>query len=135
MAMFDFNFSPSNRQLRQFGAVCMVAVPLVTWLWTGDAVIVGWAAGVGVTLCGIGFASPQTLKPVFVGLTIATMPIGLVVGELAMLLLYFGVFLPMSIVLRIVGRDSLRRRSPVTGKSFWQERKIPTSVRNYYHQF
>ena len=53
MAMFDFNFSPSNRQLRQFGAVCMVAVPLVAWLWTGDAVIVGWAAAVGVTLCGI----------------------------------------------------------------------------------
>ncbi len=135
MAILDFNFNPSHRQLRQFGAICLVAVPLVAWLWTGNAVIVGWAAVVGFVLCGTGLFVPGFLKPLFLGLTIITLPIGLVVGEAAMLLIYFGVFLPMSIVLRIVGRDSLRRRSQAGEESHWQQRKQPTGVRNYYHQF
>jgi len=135
MAMFDFNFNPSNRQLRQFGAICLIAVPLVAWLWTNSVLIAAWAGAVGVALCCIGFFAPKLLRPVFVGLTIVTMPIGMVVGEVAMLVLYFGVFLPMSLVLRIVGRDSLRRRSQTNRESFWQERKTSTSIRNYYHQF
>ena len=135
MAMFDVNFNPTNRQLRQFGAICLVALPFVAWLWTDNVVIAGWAGAVGLVLCGIGLVAPRSLRPVFLGLTIVTLPIGLVAGEAAMLLIYFGLFLPMAIVLRMAGRDSLSRRSQAGKKTFWQERKQPTSVRNYYHQF
>ncbi len=135
MAILDVNFSPSSRQLRQFGLVCLAALPLIAWLWTRSLPAVGWAGGAGLLLCVAGFVAPQVLKPVFLGLTLITLPIGLVVGELTMLLLYFGLFLPMALVFRLTGRDSLMRRHRADAETFWNERQSPRNVRNYYHQF
>ena len=135
MALMNFISNPTNRQLRQFGVVGLVVLPSVTWLWTLDLVAVCWAGAAGLGACGIGFVAPTILKPVYLGLTIATMPIGLILGEVVMLLIYFGLFLPMSIVFRIIGRDALKRRTQNGEESFWQKKKRPTSVRNYYHQF
>lgn len=135
MAIIDINFSPSQRQLRQFGLVCLVALPLITWFWAGSSSAVGWAGIVGAVLCGLGFVAPNLLKPVFLGLTIVTLPIGLVVGEVAMLLLYFGLFFPMAVALRLAGRDALQRRNQTSRETFWQKRKQNTAVRSYYHQF
>lgn len=133
--MFDFNFNPSHRQLRQFGGICILAVPAVAWFWTSSLVIAAFAAAAGLGLCVLGLIAPRLLRPMFLGLIIITMPIGLVVGEVAMLLLYFGVFLPMALMLRIAGRDALRRRSSTNSETYWQKRKSSTSIRNYYHQF
>lgn len=135
MAIVEINFSPSERQLRQFGAVCLVALPLLTWLWTRDSVSTGWAAGAGLLTAATGFAAPNFLRPVFVGLSLITLPVGLVLGEIAMLLLYFGVFLPMSVLMRIVGRDSLQRRPQPNRTTWWERRKPRTGVRSYYQQF
>lgn len=135
MAIVDINFNPSHRQLRQFGVVCLIALPLLTWLWTADTTWTGRAAAAGGVLCGTGLIAPAFLRPVFLGLTIITLPIGLVAGEIAMLLLYFGVFLPMSVILRLAGRDSLQRQHQPDRKTYWQSRKQSTSVRSYYHQF
>ena len=135
MALVDLNFNPSNRQLRQFGAICVVALPALTWIWTRNPIYASWAAGLGIALCLLSLVSPRLAKPIFIGLTIVTIPIGLVVGELTMLLIYFGVFLPMAIVFRIIGRDSLQRRSGVAKTSYWQKRTPVSSIRRYYQQF
>ncbi len=135
MALFDVNFNPTNRQLRQFGTICLLALPLIAWLWTRSAVITGWAGAAGLALCGTGRVAPTVLRPVFLGLTIVSLPIGLIAGEVAMILIYFGLFVPMSIVFRISGRDSLGRRSQPSEKTFWRERRKPRGAHSYYHQF
>jgi len=135
MALLDFNFAPTNRQLRQFGCVAAVALPVAAWLWTRNVTATGWAGGIGAALCVLGLAVPKLLKPVFVGLTILTIPIGLVVGELSMLLIYFGLFLPMAIVFRIIGRDSLQRHSPADHQTYWQSRRKPSGSASYFRQF
>ena len=134
MSLVELNLKPSDRQLRQFGAICIVALPAVTWFWSGNPTAVSWAAAVGVLICVLSLVLPRAVKPVFLALVIATLPIGFVVGELAMLIIYFGMFLPMSIVFRIIGRDSLQRRSKVATESYWQKRSPVRSIRNYYRQ-
>lgn len=135
MAIVDFNLDPTERQLKQFGGVCVLALPLIAWLWTRNFTTVGWAAGVGVLLCGLGLAAPRLLKPIFIALIIITIPIGFVVGELAMLLIWFGVFLPLAVVFRMMGRDSLNRRCDDKSETFWQKRSAPAEVRRYYRQW
>ena len=135
MALFHNNFNPSDRQLFQFGCICLIASPLIAWFWTRSAEVVSWAGIGGAVLFGIGCVSPVFLRPVFAGMMIITLPIGLVAGEVAMLLIYFGLFVPMAIALRIMGRDSLNRRFRRTELTFWRERKQPRSARAYYHQF
>ena len=134
MALLEFNTNPSDRHLRQFGAICVFALPLVTWLWTRNPTTTGWAGLAGLLLCSVGMILPKILKPVFVGLTIVTLPIGLVVGEFAMLLIYFGLFLPMAIVFRMMKRDSLQRTARAEESTFWQKRIPPSGIRKYYQQ-
>jgi hypothetical protein len=134
VALFEINTSPSDRQLRQFGLICVVAAPLVVWLWTRSLPVVAWGCAIG-TVCGVmALLAPRLLKPVFVGLSVLTIPIGLIVGELMMLMIYFGMFLPMAIVFRILGRDALQRKLPENASSFWQKRAQPSGVRRYYRQ-
>jgi hypothetical protein len=134
MALIEFNRNPTDRQLRQFGSICIFALPLLTWLWTRNTSWAGYAGIFGTILCGTGLLLPKLLKPVFLGLTIVTMPIGLVVGELAMLTIYLGLFLPMAIVFRLIGRDSLDRRSDKNPETFWKARQQPGSTRSYFRQ-
>ena len=137
MALANLNLNPTDRHLKQFGGICVFAVPMVAWIWTRDTSITGWCAVASVAIGVAAFAKPILVKPLFVGLTIATFPIGLVVGELAMLLIYFGAFLPMSLIFRLIGRDSLQRRHGAKSveQSLWQVRKQTSGVKIYYQQF
>lgn len=135
MALLEINLQPSNRQLRQFGLLSLVLIPLIAWLWTANLTVLAWATGAGLILCGLGLWRPTFLKPVFLSLIILTLPIGLVVGELAMLLIYFGLFLPMAIVFRIMGRDTLQRKPTPEKNTFWQPRPRPAGSRSYFRQF
>ena len=137
MALANLNLNPTDRHLRQFGGICVFAVPMVAWIWTRDTSIAAWCAAGSVAIGVAAFVKPVLVKPLFVGLTIATFPIGLVVGELAMLLIYFGAFLPMSLIFRLIGRDSLQRRQGTKSveQSLWQARKQTSGVKIYYQQF
>lgn len=137
MALANLNLNPSNRHLRQFGGICVVAVPVIAWLWTRDTSIAAWCAVGSVAVGLAAWLKPVLVKPLFIGLTIATFPIGLIVGELAMLLIYFGAFLPMSLIFRLIGRDSLQRRQGAKSseQTLWQTRKQPAGVKSYYRQF
>ena len=134
MSLIDINWNPSSRQLRQFGVACVLALPLIGWLWGLAGQTIGILVVIGCLLCVIGFAFPSLLKPVFVGLTVLVAPIGIVVGELTMLIIYYGVFLPMSIVFKILNRDALQLKIQLDRKSYWQSKKKPSSVASYFRQ-
>ncbi len=130
----ELNTNPSERQLRQFGLICVVACPLIVWLWSRNIFAVQIATAIGAALGIVGTVAPKRLRLLFVGMIYATFPIGLVLGELTMLLIYFGVFLPMALLFRIIGRDVLQRRSSLQAETFWKVRVPPKSVRKYYQQ-
>lgn len=134
MKLVEINWNPTDRQLRQFGAISVVALPGVAWYWRGSpAVVVGLAAS-SVAMAAVGWFRPQALKPLFLGLTIVAIPIGIVVGELAMLSIYFAVFLPIGLAFRFAGRDSLQLKRDPKAATYWQPKPQPTGVASYYRQ-
>ena len=134
MNLLEVNWDPTNRQLRQFGGLCLFALPLVSWLWGGGEQIVAVLAIVGLLTALAGFACPRTLKPAFIGLTVLAAPIGIVIGELAMLLVYFGVFLPIGLVFLALNRDALQLKPERRSKTYWQAKKPPGGAADYYRQ-
>ena len=134
MKLIEIQWSPTDRQLRQFGAVCLVALPAIAWFWGGNTTVIQSFAGLGLAAAGIGLLFPQWLKPVFLALSVAAIPIGIVIGEVAMLLIYFGLFLPFSIAFRLTRRDALQLGRSTVKTSYWQEKKKPTDVSSYYRQ-
>jgi hypothetical protein len=135
MKLIEANWNPTNRQLRQFGILCLFALPFVGWFWFADnmPIIIGCAIG-GAAVAISAFAFPPILKPLFVGLMLITTPIGMAVGEVALIMIYFTVFLPIGVVFRLMNRDRLQRSLEKNAKSYWNKKRQPNSVANYYRQ-
>lgn len=132
--MFQINTNPSDRQLRQFGMICIFAFPLLAALWVVGTTAIVAGLILGGVLALLGWVAPKLLRPVFIAVTVVTFPIGLVVGELILLTIWLGLFLPMALVFRIIGRDALQRRSSTDAETFWVPRTAPRNVRKYYQQ-
>ncbi len=135
MKLVEMNWNPTDRQLRQFGVITLVALPGLGWLWGGSPTTIGVLAAVGAVLAAVGLLFPQGLKPVFVGLSLLTSPIGIVVGEMAMILIYFSTFLPMAILFRLMKRDRLQRKLDRQAETYWQPKQQPAGPRSYYRQW
>ena len=58
----------------------------------------------------------------------------LIVSELAMLMIYFGLFLPTGLLLRLAGRDALKRQLDRNTTTYWTIKKKPSSAVSYYRQ-
>jgi hypothetical protein len=135
MAVFRINTNPGQRQLRQFGLLCIVLLPLIAWGWGASGSIIQTTAMIGAGLGLLGIFAPKLLKPAFIGLVLVSFPIGLIVGELVLLMIFVGVFLPMALLFRMIGRDALQRRMSVQSETFWVPRNAPANVRRYFQQY
>ena len=131
--LLDVNWNPTNRQLMQFGLISLIALPFIGWLWGGWEIAI-WCAAVGGVLALVGLIFPRALKPVFLGLTLVALPIGMVIGELAMIIIYFAVFLPIGIFFHVSRRDRLQLRTDRSNDSYWQRKRQPTGPASYYRQ-
>lgn len=135
MKLIEINWNPTPRQLRQFGRIALAALPLLGWLWGATAQTIAVLAAVGLLLALLSALWPTGLRPLFVALSLLTAPVGLVVGELAMLLIYFGLFLPLGLAFRLLGRDALERRLQPEVDTYWQPKATPADTARYYRQF
>ena len=134
MPIVEINWNPTNRQLRQFGVICLFALPLLGWLWGGGLQTLSLLGLAGLVLAIAGVATPKALKPIFLALTAVTTPIGIVIGELVMFLVYFGVFLPIGITFRFAKRDALQLKLDRQANSYWQSKQQPSDASSYYRQ-
>ena len=144
MAFVDLNFNPRERQLREFGLICCVALPLVTWLLHGRPLGSSWgtvhtfrisvAAAIGLLAAATALKRPGLLKWIFVGASVATFPIGIVVGEVVMLLVYLIAFVPIALWFRFVGRDALQLKIDRDAESYWSDKEPARGPGSYYRQ-
>ena len=134
MKLIEINWNPTDRQLRQFAVICMFALPFVGWLWNGSTKTVGLLATLGFILAILGIFLPAFIKPVFLALTLVASPIGLAVGELSMLFIYYGLFVPIGLVFWLMQRDGLQLKLDQEAESYWQPIENPKGVANYYRQ-
>jgi len=131
---------PSERMLRQFAVLWIL---FWGWLacWQGllrqprhmsiAACFILLAIGVG----GLGLVSPQRLRPVFVGWMILVYPLNYVLSHLVLGLVLYGLFTPLAILFRLLGRDVLQRRFRPEEKSYWATKPKVTEPRSYFRQF
>ena len=135
MKLIEINWAPSTRQLRQFGVVCIFVLPLLGWLWNISANGLTGMLIAGSLVAILSFVWPPAVKPIFVGLMLVAAPIGMVVGEFAMLLIFLGIFLPISLIFRLKGRDALRLKIDKNAATYWQPKSEPKRVSSYYRRY
>ena len=135
MSLVQINWNPATRQLRQFGWVSLLLLPFVAWLWGATLFVIGIFAGIGLLLALMAAVAPRALKPLFLGLSLLFLPIGLVVGEIMLLLVFLLVFLPIGFVFRLLGRDRLQLKIDRNRQSYWQPKILPSHTERYFRQY
>ena len=136
--MIPIPWTPDRKTLVEFSeaglfALGMVAAPLAyfrghPWLAAGF-----WLLAVAGRL--VGLLRPEWLKPAFLGLTLATWPIGWVVSKVALGLLYFTVFTPIAWAFRMMGRDALQRSIDREAKTYWEPYRPNRGLERYLRPF
>jgi len=137
MTLIKINRHPSARQLCQFGLVSFVFLSSfgAVALWQGSprTAFALWLAAVAVVT--VGWLAPIRLRVLFLFLSYAALPIGIVVGYLSLAMVYFLVLTPIGVVLRWVGHDRMLRKRDASTTSHWSKRPESPDKNSYYRQF
>ena len=137
--LFELDRNPPPRVLRLFGGVWLplfLAIAGVVAqrrgadpLWPATL----WVAA-GVALV-VALARPSSLRWLYVGLMVVTWPIGWVLSHLVLGLIYYAVITPAGLLLRVLGKDPLRKRGSPDVPSYWRPRRPPADVERYFRQY
>lgn len=136
--MIDLNLNPSKKELRQFSIALIVATAVVGGLLWWKLGPNPWSQRLwigGPVLGLLGLLVPIAMKPLFIALSVLAFPIGLVIGTLALTLVYYGVITPVGLVFRLIGRDPLQRRFDRGASTYWITRNVRPGAKRYFQQF
>ena len=144
--MTELNFNPDARTLRQFGVIALVGFGLLgaaaffqrfvfQGLGDGHSAVAAVLWGVGLTCGLLALVYPQANRPLFLLLSIATFPFGILLSYLVLAFLFFFVFAPIGALLRATGRDPMARGFDPECASYWNDARPERDRASYFRQF
>ena len=145
--MIEIDFDPADATLRQFGWVALVGFEVLAALAWFEVAIFAFGLGSArpwVSAIFGGFAAlaacfslvwPRGNKPIFVGLSVVTFPIGFVLSYLILGSVFYLLIAPVAIVFRVVGRDPMHRRFDPEAESYWSEPRPRRPNEAYFRQY
>lgn len=138
MRWSDIQFDPPRKVLRQFAGLWVLFFGgLALWEVFGrDRTILGGLfALLAVTIGPVGLIRPSWIRFIYVGWMILAFPIGWAVSQIILLAMFFGLFTPIGLISRLLGRDLLHRARRTELESYWEPKPVPTDLRRYFKQF
>ena len=138
MQWSDIQFDPTRKTLRQFAGLWLVVFAGMG-LWQALArhnPKLGLSLGALALVVGVaGLTRPDWVRLIYIGWMVLAFPIGWTVSQVILLILYFGLFTPIALVFRLIGRDPLHRARRAGVESYWTPKPAPAGVTSYFKQF
>lgn len=137
MAVIEINRNPSRRELAWFGwllPIFTALLGLLTW-WRASLDAASWIWWIGGALSAVVFLVPPLRRPIYVGWMLAVFPIGWVISHTVLAAIYYLVFTPIGLLMKLVGYDPMHRRREPEAKTYWVERAPTAGVGRYFRQF
>lgn len=137
MSLIRINRDPSASDLRWFGLIALSVFGVIGAMlrWSGgfpQAAIAVWA--VGACLAAIYYALRPLQIPLYRGWMWAVAPLGLVLSQVLLGTIYFGVLTPVALLLRAFGRDALALRLDPGAESYLTRIRTPADTERYFRQ-
>jgi hypothetical protein len=138
MALIELRISPSARDLRWFGLILLALFGLVgvlVWRATGSLAWpqLFWAAALVLTLAY--YVVKPLQRPMYVGWSYVTYPIGWVISHALMATVYFVLFTAVGALMRLFGYDPLARAFDRSATTYWVRREDQSDVSHYFRQY
>jgi hypothetical protein len=114
---------PSNRS---FGTLFVVVFALLGgyWWWRNNTFF-PWALGLSALILLVTLAKPDWLGPANRAWMKLAELLHRVVSPIALGIMFFCVLTPMALVMRMTGRDAMKRRFDPAARTYWLERDPP----------
>lgn len=145
--LIELDLRPDEDTLRRFGWIALGGFGLLALLawreWLLFAFGLGaWRMPVVWTCVALGLSAgllswlhPRANRALYVGLSLFAFPIGLVLSQLIVGVLFFGLITPLALVFRVIGRDPLQRRFDREAESYWVDAHPPHPDERYFRQY
>jgi hypothetical protein len=137
--LFEIDRNPPARVLRLFGGVWLplflAIAGVVVLRRTGELALPATLWGIGGLAIVLALARPVWLRWLYVGLMVVTWPIGWVLSQVVLALIFYGVVTPAGLVRRAFGKDPLRKRGSPEVASYWKPRRAPADMERYFRQY
>ena len=138
----EINWQPCTRELRAFGKAIAIGFPIIAVLLGASARLrthawPAWTLWLGAIGLVIGLACvlvPRAARPLYLVWMALGCCIGLVVSNAVLAAIYFLVVTPTSLVLRMLGRDPLRRTIERNQKTYWDDAEKAGDAERYFRQ-
>ncbi|MEA3492111.1 MAG: SxtJ family membrane protein [Campylobacterota bacterium] len=118
---------------------------LFALIWAGIFIVIGvlplikdggvryWAIVISLAFVATAFLKPELLSRFYlIWIKIGTL-IGGVISRIIMFILFFGLFTPVSLFLKLLGKDLLNKKVDRSQDSYWIDRE--TQPQSMKHQF
>ena len=122
--------------LRQFAGLCILFFGgaglwqlLVTSRSSAGWILLGVAVLIGLP----GLIRPRVIKWIFVGWMILVFPIGWLISNVVLAILFFGFFTPMAFLMKLGSRDALKLKKG-DRPTYWESKPRNEDVRRYFRQ-
>ena len=126
-----------TKELRQFGITMAVVLSLIgCWAWWKESQWYGYLFIAAAALLAPAVFVPGLLKPLHRFWMTLGLCMGWVVTGLLMIVLFYLVVTPVGLLMRLCGRDPLKRSFDGEAESYWIPRDAgPADKKNYERQF
>lgn len=140
----EVKWNPDVAERRKFALSLIVGFPCVGLLLVvADGFRTGaWhlkvpmiIAGCGVALGLLLLALPAIARPFYIVWYAIACSIGLVVGNLLLGLVFYVFFTAIGWVMRVCGRQPIRKNVDKQAQTYWQNAEQPSDPQRYYKQF
>jgi hypothetical protein len=135
--MISVDLNPDKRKLRTFAMLLIAVLAGLSYVYFRsaswfDPLILFWVC-FAIGLSGLLYQKP--LKYIYVGLVCLTFPIGFIVSHVLLMLVFYLMFLPIGVCLRLFGHDPLNLRKPASTPSYWIKSRLQKPPKSYYNPY
>jgi hypothetical protein len=139
----DIHWNPDTAEKRKFARSLIIGFPIISAvLATAARIKTGawapgflWLAGIGIAAGLIFLVLPQIAKPFYLVWYLCAASIGIVVSNLIFAAFYYLVITPVGILMRLFGRDPMRRKLNVDTSTYWRDVEKVVDPERYFRQF
>ena len=125
---------PSNRS---FGTLFTVVFALAgSYVWWRGGPTYPWWFGLSGLILLVTLARPGLLAPLNRAWMKLAQVLNRIVSPLVLGLMFFGVFTPVGLLMRLFGRDAMKRQFDRDARTYWENRSPPgPDSSSFPHQF
>jgi len=132
------NLDLSKNNLRKFGITMAIAILVFAGLvfWLKHKIILRPALYCSLTFLSLAIILPVVLKPVYIVWMKFAHILGWINTRLIVFIIFYLIFAPMGIIMRLLGKDLLERKMGIKMPTYWHKKEaVPFNRQDYERKF